>query len=97
MARRIVWTSKADLVFSEILEFYYHRNKSKAFSRKLNIEVYLIIKLLPKYLFLRIKTDQKDIRVLIKGYFKIFYQVTTTEIIIHLVLDTRQNPEKLLF
>ncbi|MFD2563862.1 type II toxin-antitoxin system RelE/ParE family toxin [Aquimarina rubra] len=83
MARRIIWTSKADLVFTEILEFYYNRNKSKTYSRKLNQEINSIIKLLPKYPLLGIKTDVKDIRVIIKGDYKIFYQIESSEIIIH--------------
>ncbi|WP_378181031.1 type II toxin-antitoxin system RelE/ParE family toxin [Aquimarina sp. SS2-1] len=94
MAKRIIWTSKADLIFTEILKFYCDRNKSKTYSRKLNQEINVIIKLLLKYPFLGIKTDTKDIRVIIKGHYKIFYQVESTEIIIHLVWDARQNPKK---
>jgi len=94
MARRIIWTSKADIVFTEILEFYCLRNNSKTFSRKLNKQINSIIKLLSKYPYLGIKTDYVDIRVLIKGDYKIFYEVKTLEIIIHLVWDTRQDPKK---
>ncbi len=31
MVRRIIWTSKADSIFSNILEFYIERNKSKLY------------------------------------------------------------------
>ena len=95
MARRIVWTSKANLIFTEILEYYCNRNKSKTYSRKLNKEIHEIVSILPKYPFIGRKTDLDDIRVLIKGYYKIFYRVSPKEIVILLVWDTRQNPNYL--
>ncbi|MBW1298515.1 type II toxin-antitoxin system RelE/ParE family toxin [Aquimarina litoralis] len=95
MARRIVWTSKADIIFTEILEFYCNRNKSKTYSRKLNREVNTIVQLLPKYPFIGIKTEIDSIRVLIKGNYKVFYENKPSEIIILLVWDTRQDPTKI--
>ncbi len=59
MAKRIVWTSKADLVFTEILEFYCHRNQSKAYSRQLNKEIYELTQLLAKFPLLGRKTNLK--------------------------------------
>jgi toxin YoeB len=91
MVRRVIWTSKADAIFTSILDFYIDRNKSKTFSRKLNKEVNEIIKLLLDHPFLGIKTDYKDIRVLIKGEYKIFYQIKPDELVILLVWDCRQN------
>lgn len=95
MAKRIVWTSKADAVFTKILEFYSERNGSKTYSRKLNKEIHANIKLLSKYPLLGIKTNQSSIYVLIKGHYKIFYELKLDEIIIHLIWDTRQNPSSL--
>ena len=91
MVRRVIWTSKADAIFTSILDFYIDRNNSKTFSRKLNKEVNEIIKLLLDHPFLGIKTDCKDIRVLIKGEYKIFYQIKPDELVILLVWDCRQN------
>jgi toxin YoeB len=92
MARRIVWTSKADIVFTRILEFYVERNGSKTYSRKLNREINEIIKLLLEHPYLGTRTDFNEIRVLIQGDFKIFYQLKPKELIILLVWDCRQNP-----
>jgi hypothetical protein len=39
MVRRIIWTSRADEIFTHILEFYVERNGSKTYSIKLNQEV----------------------------------------------------------
>jgi len=91
MVRRIIWTSKADTIFSNILEFYIERNKSKLYSRKLNKEINDIVNLLLKHPFLGTKSDYKDIRVLIKGDYKIFYQIKPNELIILLVWDCRQS------
>lgn len=91
MVRRIIWTSKADLIFSNILEYYIERNKSKVYSRKLNKEINDLINLLLKHPFLGTKTDYKDIRVLIKGDYKIFYKIKPNELIILLVWDCRQS------
>lgn len=95
MARRIIWTSKADSIFTEILEFYYRRNNSINYSRKLNNEINDVLHLLTIYPFLGFKSDFENVRVFIKGYFKIFYEVKPTEIVVHFIWDTRQDPKKL--
>jgi hypothetical protein len=37
----------------------------------------------------------KDVRVFVRGHFRIFYQIDNEKLIIHLVWDCRQNPETL--
>ncbi len=93
MVRGIVWSKRAEKLFFDILEFYYVRNKSKTYSRKLNSEIKQLIKILSKQPFLGRKTEKNNIRVLIKGNYKIFYEIKPEEIVILLVWDTRQNPE----
>ncbi len=95
MVKRIVWTSRADAIFSKILEFYCQRNQSKTYSRKLNKEIHQTLKLIAKYPLLGITTDIEGIRVLIRKQYKIFYEVRANEIVVHLVWDTRQDPNKL--
>lgn len=95
MAKRIVWSGRADRIFTKILEFYIERNGSKTYSRKLNKEVLSIITMLSKQPFLGIKTDAENLRVVIKGDLKIFYQIEIDRLIIHLVWDCRQNPKSL--
>jgi len=95
MAKRIVWSSRADQIFTKILAFYVERNGSKTYSRKLNKEVLSIISILSKQPYLGIKTDTENLRVVIKGELKIFYQIEKDKLIIHLVWDCRQNPKSL--
>ncbi len=95
MAKRIIWTSRADAIFTKILEFYIHRNQSKTYSRKLNEEIHQILNIVAEYPLLGIKTNVKGIRVVIKKQYKIFYEAKPDEIIVHLVWDSRQDPSKL--
>lgn len=95
MARKIIWTSRAEEVFHRILEFYLRRNETKTYSRKLNAEIKQIINLLKKFPFLGISIDIENIRVLIKSDFRIFYKIMPEEIVILLIWDCRHNPEDL--
>lgn len=95
MVKRIIWTSKADQIYSDILKFYVQRNGSKTYSKKLNNEVRKLLLLLANHPFLGKKTGLTNIRVLIKGNYKIFYRIYTEELVILLFWDSRQNPEKL--
>ncbi len=94
MVRRIIWSEKAEKIFLKILEFYYKRNGTKTYSKKLNSEIKKLINLLKKQAFIGKITNNKSTRVLIKGDFKIFYRVEQDEIIILMVWDCRQDSEK---
>lgn len=96
MAKRIIWSRQADRVFNEILKYYIDRNGSKVYSRKLNQEILNMISLLSKQPFLGIKTENKNIRVFIKGNYKIFYQIDNEKLVILLVWDSRQDPESII-
>ncbi len=93
MAKRIIWTERADNAFTRILEFYIERNGSKTYSRKLNKEVQVLLSVISKQPRIGTRTEKERFRVLIRGNFKIFYEVSETHIIVHLIWDCRQNPE----
>ncbi len=95
MAQRIIWTYRAEIVFSDILLYYYKRNGNKTYSNKLHKEIQQILNFLKKHPFLGKVTENEEIRVLIKSNFKIFYKTESDTIIILLVWDCRQNPEGL--
>ena len=95
MAKRIIWSEKAERIFIQILEFYIERNGSKAYSRKLNNEVLALLSILSKQPFLGIKTEIKNVRVFIRRDYKIFYQIENDSLVILLVWDCIQNPEAL--
>ena len=93
---RIIWSHKARIKLTQILEFYNDRNNSNTFSAKLYKEIQQSIKLLLKQPSLGIKTDEKSIRALIIGDYIIFYESTKDQIIIHSLWDCRQNPEDII-
>lgn len=95
MAKRIIWTDRADRTFTKILEYYIERNGSMIYSRKLNQELQLLLEILSKQPLLGVKTETDNFRVLIRGNLKIFYTIETTSIIVHLVWDCRQNPQEI--
>jgi toxin YoeB len=57
MARRIVWTKRANIVFTKLLEYYILRNKSKEYSRKLNKEIHSYLVIIAKQPFLGMRTN----------------------------------------
>ena len=93
MARRIVWTQRANTVFTKLLEYYILRNKSKEYSRKLNKEINSYLVIIAKQPFLGMKTNDEGIYVIVKGNFKIYYQIEIDSLVIILIWDCRQNSE----
>jgi len=53
------------------------------------------LSLLDKHPEMGIKTDYESIRGLIIEDFMLFYEVTSTSIIVHTLWDSRQNPKEL--
>ncbi|MGE5394288.1 MAG: type II toxin-antitoxin system RelE/ParE family toxin [Candidatus Saccharibacteria bacterium] len=96
MAKRIIWSRQAERVFNKILEFYMDRNGSKAYSRKLNQEIHELLSNISRQPFIGIKTENKNIRVVIKGNYKIFYKIEDENLIILLVWDSRQDQESVI-
>lgn len=95
MVRKIVWTSRAEAIFTKILQYYIERNGSKTFSRRILEEVKNILNLLKKYPYLGSTTEMQDIRVLVTRNYKLFYQIEGGKIIVILILDNRENPDNL--
>ena len=93
--RKIVWSSRAKTDLSIILEFFYIRNGSKTYSKKLNSKIRKAIRLLDKHPFLGLQSDVEDFRALVEGDYVIFYQVDEESIRITTIWDCRQNPENL--
>jgi plasmid stabilization system protein ParE len=96
MVRRITWSGLAEKEFNNTLHYYAERNKSKTYSKKLSKEIKKHINLLSSTPHIGKESDFEYVHVSIKGHFKIFYNYDQSNIIILLVWDTRQNPEKLL-
>ena len=92
---KIIWSSKAKLDLLKILEYFYIRNGSKAFSNKINAKIRRSIRLLSKHPYLGLQTDIDNIRNLVEGDYSIFYQLDNGAIRILTIWDCRQDPSNL--
>jgi plasmid stabilization system protein ParE len=93
---KIIWSHKARIKLTQILEFYNERNQSNSYSAKLYKEIQKSIKLLLRQPTLGLKTNEKSIRALIVSDYIIFYESSNKNIIIHTLWDCRQSPEELI-
>lgn len=95
MVRKIIWTKKAELIFQEILEFYFKRNGNKIYSATIKSEIEKALSLISKHPYIGMKVENKTTRILINGNYKIFYEIESDKIIVMLIWDSRQNNNNL--
>ncbi|MFF5382155.1 type II toxin-antitoxin system RelE/ParE family toxin [Pedobacter suwonensis] len=95
MVKEIIWSHKAKIKLYSILEFYANRNGNKKYSAKLYKRFNKEIKLLIKKPLLGIETSKVNVRGLVVLDFIIFYEPNKTQIIVHTIWQTHQNPDKL--
>jgi plasmid stabilization system protein ParE len=93
--REIIWFSPARLELLEILEYYFKRNGTMTFSKKLNSNLRNKIRLLANQAEIGVHTDILNIRNLKVGNFSIFYEIKPEIIEVLTIWDNRQNPANL--
>jgi len=95
MARRIIWVIQAQKDRKEILGYWKERNKSVAYSKKLDKFFREALQLILKFPFIGKPTNKKNIRIkIVRSYFLI-YEITAEDIVVLRIWDTRQNPKKI--
>jgi toxin YoeB len=94
--RKIIWSPRAKHDLFAILDFYFQRNGSITYSKKLNFSIRKSIRLLEKQPEIGRRTDITDIRNLTEGDYNIFYEIKSITIEIVTVWDNRQNPGRLI-
>ena len=95
MAKQIIWSIKARNDQLEILEFWYHRNKSTVYPRKLFKLINEAIEKLANEPITRRSTEFQGVSVKIVRDYKIYFKEDNQTIFIITIWDTRQNPDKL--
>jgi toxin YoeB len=93
--RKIIWSANARLQLLNILEFYYERNQTATYSKKLYKKIQSVLRLISTQNFIGKITDRKDVRVVSFWEFQIFYKVAESQLEILTVWDCRQNPLKI--
>ncbi len=96
MAKKIIWSPRAQEDRKQILSFWTFHNKSNIYSKKLNQLFVNAISLIGEFPQIGIQTDYKNIRFkIVKDYF-VIYENTRTSINILTIWDCKQDPEKLM-
>ena len=93
----VVWTPKAKEELKEILVYWKKRNRSNAYSVKLNAEAQKVAKSLIRDPYIwPIEEDYEDVRSVLVFYnYSIFYRVEDNIIRILSFWDNRRNPDSL--
>lgn len=91
--RKIIWTKNAINSRKKIFKYWNNRNKSTVYSKKLNIQFLVALKIISKFPKIAISSEIKDIRLKVVSNYYLIYQITESNIIVLDIWDTRQNPE----
>lgn len=94
MAKKIIWSLKAQVNRKEILTYWNNRNKSNTYSIKLNILFKEAVILISKFPEVGRLTDIENVRVRLVKDYMIVYETSSNNIYILLIWDGRRNPDK---
>jgi plasmid stabilization system protein ParE len=95
MAKRVVWSHRAQKDRREILNYWRQRNKSNSYSQKLNSLFKESVEIIANYPQIGSLTDDDSARFKVVKHYLIFYEEHQDEIFILTIWDTRQNPDTL--
>ena len=96
MAKRLVWSPIAREIRKEILKYWIKRNKSKRYSKKLNILFEESAQQIDDFPYSGISISGKVYRgKLVKDYY-LLYNIEDDSIEILFIWDTRKDPADLL-
>lgn len=91
---KVFWSKTALIQRNKIFEYWNFRNKSKDYSRKLNLTINSKLKLANKYPNLGKASEKSSYRVIVLGNYSIVYKKKSSELIVLAIFDNRQSPEK---
>src|SRR6056297_919703 len=94
MARRIVWSKRSQEDRKRIFSYWNKRNESKGYSRKLNKLFNEAAEFVAENPNTGKVTKRKGIRVKFVSHFALIYKISTNNIQVLAIFDTRQNTEK---
>lgn len=93
--KEIKWSLRAIHDKIDILEYWFNRNRSKTYSKKLDKLFDQAINETARFPDLGKLTDFKNIRVKIVSHYLIFYKIQSKHIEIIRIWDSRRNPGSL--
>ena len=97
MARlEVSWTKNALRQRNHVLEYWNIRNRSKTYSRKLNLKIKERLEIIKENPEIGKKTNHTNIRAISLAHYAILYRIAAQKLIIIAFWDNRQDPAKLL-
>ena len=97
MVKRIIWTKPALEDKLKILIYWKNRNKSNIYSQSLNRIFKETTRLVRDQPSLGRETEDPKVKYIIVRDYLLFFEITSNEIVIEHIWDTRRNPVDLKF
>ena len=95
MAKQIIWTTKAKNELIDILDYWNNRNKSKAFSIKLNDLIEEQLNLIAEFPNIGRETDIQNVSIKIIQKYLLYYQIADEKIFVLTIRHGSKNPKTL--
>ena len=95
MARKIIWSKRAQQDRYSIFYFWNKQNKSNSYSKKLNQLFIAAMEFVAIHPLTGKQTNRNEIRIKFVSHFALIYETTESELQVLSIFDTRQNPNKL--
>ncbi len=95
MAKQVIWSLRAQNDKKEILDYWRLRNKSNAYSKKLNELFKESIKIILDFPQIGKVTDDTRARIKLVRDYLVIYEETESKIFILTIWDSRQDPDEL--
>jgi addiction module RelE/StbE family toxin len=93
MVRRVIWAANAQFDRKEILNYWNNRNKSNAYSKKLNELFVKALSIIKKHPNIGMQTSFKNVRIKVVKDYYLIYEYNESEIAVLAIWDTNQNPD----
>lgn len=95
MAKKVIWSLRAQSDRKNILEYWRQRNESDSYSKKLDNHFREAIDIVKDFPQIGKLTDDQKARIKVVKDYLLIYEDTVDSIIILTIWNSRQDPEKL--
>lgn len=96
MAKRVIWSLRAQSDRQAILEYWHTRNGTKNYSNKLAAEFRETVRYIAEHNYIGVATDEEKVRIAVCGHYLIFYELKKETVEVLTVWDSRRNPQNLI-
>lgn len=96
MAKRVIWSLRAQSDRQAILEYWHTRNGTKNYSNKLAAEFRETVRYIAEHNYIGVGTDEENVRIAVCGHYLIFYELKKETVEVLTVWDPRRNPQNLI-